>query len=57
MTTKEAQDCVAAYIKDWCETIGPDFIEDSIRGGIDDEAIKALSLVGTDFPWHLTINY
>ena len=57
MTTKEAQDCVAAYIKDWCENIGPDFIEDSIRDGIDDEAIEALSLVGTDFPWHVTINY
>ena len=57
MTTQEAQDYIATFIKDWCETIGPDFIEDSIRGGIDDEAIEALSLVGTDFPWSITINY
>ena len=57
MTTQEAQECIATFIKDWCETIGPDFIEDSIRGGIDDKAIEALSLVGTDFPWSITINY
>ena len=51
-----AQDIITAYMKDWCENIAPDFIEDSIRGGCDDEAIAALDLVGFDFNWDIQIN-
>jgi hypothetical protein len=50
-----AQDIIANYIKDWCENIAPDFIEDSIRGGVDDEVIAALDLVGFDFDWGITV--
>ena len=50
-----AKDIIANYIQDWCENIGPDFIEDSIRGGLDDEAIAALELVGFDFDWGITV--
>ena len=51
-----AQDIITAYMKDWCENIAPDFIEDSIRGGCDDVAIAALDLVGFDFNWDIQIN-
>ncbi len=55
MTTKEAQLIVANYIQDWCNNIAPDFVEDSINGGNDDEAIEALRLVGTDFEWFVEV--
>ena len=55
MSNTTAQDAVIAYMKDWFETIGPDFIEDSIRGSGDSETIAALDLVGFDFDWSLDI--
>lgn len=51
MTHKEAQEIIVSYLEDWANNIMPDFIEDSIRGCCDSEAIEALALVGTDFNW------
>ena len=55
MTTQEAQKIVASFIEDWCINIAPDFIEDSIMGGVDEEAIQALKVVGFDFNWDLKV--
>ena len=52
-----AKDIIANYIKDWCENISTEFIEESIRGGLDDEAIAALDLVGFDFDWNITVTH
>ena len=59
MSNTTAQATVIAYMKDWFETIGPDFIEDSIRGSGDSETIAALDLVGFDFDWDVkvTVNW
>ena len=55
MTKQEAQEIIVAYLEDWSNNLMPDFVEDSIRGGCDDEAIQALDLVGTDFNWSASI--
>ena len=54
MTTSEAKSISKGYILDWCE-VSTDLIEESIRGGLDDEAIEALDLVGFDFPWSIKV--
>ncbi len=55
MTTQEAQAIIISFIEDWANNFLPDFVEDSINGGNDDEAIQALQLVGTDFNWYASI--
>jgi len=55
MTTTEAQAIVVAYLESWANEIMPDFVEDSINGGCDAEAIQALELVGTNFNWFASI--
>ena len=57
MTTNQAQVIVANYIQGWCNDVAPDFIEDSINGGTDQEAIDALALVGTNFDWSIEMNH
>lgn len=55
MTKQQAQAIIVAYAEDWANNIMPDFLEDSINGGCDDEAIEALALVGTGFNWVASI--
>jgi len=55
MTTTEAQAIIISYIEDWANNCMPDFIEDSIHGGCDEEAEQALELVGTNFNWFASI--
>ena len=55
MTKQQAQAIVVSYLEDWANNFLDDFVEDSIRGGCDDEAIEALDLVGTDFNWSASI--
>ncbi len=55
MTIQEAQAIIISFIEDWSNNIMPDFIEDSINGGSDEEAREALELVGTDFNWYASI--
>lgn len=55
MTKEEAQAIIVAYMEDWANNIMPDFVEDSISNGTDDEAKEALELVGTDFEWFASI--
>jgi len=56
MTKTEAQECVRAYLEDWFANIGPDFVQDSITGSDDSEAIEALELVGLDFNWDVKVS-
>ena len=55
MSKTEAQAIIISYLEDWANNFMPDFIEDSINGGCDDEAIEALQLVGTNFNWFASI--
>ncbi len=55
MSKTEAQAIIISYLEDWANNFMPDFIEDSINGGCDDEAIEALRLVGTNFNWFASI--
>ena len=55
MTNQEAQQLITSYMEDWFNNIGPDFIEDSIRGGVDEETKTALEQVGLNFNWEVKV--
>ncbi len=52
---KSAKNGITGTVDKASNNIMPDFIEDSINGGCDDEAIEALQLVGTNFNWFASI--
>ena len=55
MTELQAKELMMNFIRDWCENCAPDFMEDSIEGGISDEEIEAFRMVGFDFPWSIDV--
>ena len=55
MTKSEAQQILADYFEGWCNDVAPDFMKDSIEGGLDEEAQEALRLVGMDFDWYAKV--